>query len=164
VRLARTLRFDDSDERVFDPPARPDEWAISGSFEFSNWTAEMLTGKPRQAFANAKIEQAEYDALIGRLAQHFVDAYGAPDLAAARPVAEDELRYMCEMCEDHDPNTLLVVNREMVDAGISESFRAIKPQEASLDMVAVHGDLDDAHQYLPPATQTFICFIGAIRK
>jgi len=159
VRLARTLRFDDSDERVFDPPARPDEWAISGSFEFSNWTAEMLTGKPRQAFANgwlglesfgratfvatAKIEQAEYDTLIGHLAQHFVDAYGAPDLAAARPVAEDELRYMREMCEDHDPNTLLVVNREMVDAGISESFRAIKPQEALLDMVAIHGDLDD---------------------
>ena len=83
------------------------------------------------------------DALIDHLAQHFVDAYGAPDLAAARPVAEDELRYMREMCEDHDPNTLLVVNREMVDAGISESFRAIKPQEASLDMVAIHGELDD---------------------
>ncbi len=47
------------------------------------------------------------------------------------------------MCEDHDPNTLLVVQREMVEAGVSESFRAIKPQEASLDMVAVHGEVDD---------------------
>jgi len=159
VRLARTLRFDDSDENVFEPAAQPDEWAISGAFEFSNWTAEMLTGKPRQAFANgwlglesfgratfiatAQIEQAEYDALIDHLAQHFVDHYGAPDLDAARPVAEDELRFMREMCEDHEPNTLLVVTREMVDAGVSESFRAIKPQEASLDMVAIHGELDD---------------------
>ena len=159
MRLARTLRFDDSDERVFEAPARPDEWAISGTFEFSDWTEEMLTGKPRQAFANgwlwlesfgratfiatAQIEAAEYAALIDRLAAHFVDTYGAPDLAAARPVAEDELRFMREMCEDHDPNTLLVVTREMVDAGVSESFRAIKPQDATLDMVAIHGELDD---------------------
>jgi hypothetical protein len=159
MRLARTIRFDDSDTQVFDPAAQPDEWAISGAFAFSNWTAEMLTGKPRQAFNNgwlgletygratfvatAQIEQGEYDALIARLAQHFVDHYGAPDLDAAHPVAEDELRFMRDMCEDHEPNTLLVVTREMVEAGVSESFRAIKPQEASLDMVAIHGTLDD---------------------
>ncbi len=159
MRLARTLRFDDSDDQVFDLPAQPDEWAISGAFEFSNWTADMLTGKSRQAFANgwlglegfgratfiatAQIEQAEYDALIGRLAQHFVDHYGAPDLDAAHPVAEEELRFMREMCEDHAPNTLLVVTRELIEAGINESFRAIKPQEATIDMVAIHGEVDD---------------------
>ncbi len=159
MRLARTIRFDESDEQVFELAAQPDEWAISGTFEFSDWTEEMLTGKARQAFANgwlglesfgratfiatARIEATEYTALIDRLAAHFVDAYGAPDLAAARPVAEDEMRFMREMCEDHDPNTLLVVTREMVEAGISESFRAIKPQEATLDMVAIHGELDD---------------------
>jgi hypothetical protein len=159
MRLARTLRFDDSDERVFDPAAQADEWAISGSFEFSNWNEEMLTGKSRQSFANgwlglesfgratfvatAQIEQAEYNALIDSLAQHFVDHYGAPDFDAAHPVAEDELRFMLEMCEDHEPNTLLVVTREIVEAGVSESFRAIKPQEATIDMVAIHGELDD---------------------
>ncbi len=159
MRLARTIRFDDSDEQVFELPAQPDEWAISGAFEFSDWTAEMLTGKPRQAFANgwlglesfgratfiatAQIEEAEYAALIDRLAAHFVAAYGAPDLAAARPVAEDELRFMREMCEDQDPNTILFVTREMVEAGISESFQAIKPKEATLDIVAIHGQLDD---------------------
>ena len=159
MRLARTLRFDESDERVFEIAAQPDEWAISGAFEFSNWTEEQMTGKPRQAFANgwlglesfgratfvatAQIEAGEFAALVERLAQHFVDSYGAPDLAAARPVAEDELRFMAGMCEDHDPNTLLVVSRELVAAGVSESFRAIKPQDASLDMVAIHGELDD---------------------
>ena len=159
MRLARTLRFDESDEQVFDLPAQPDEWAISGAFEFSDWTKEMLTGKPRQAFvhgwlglesfgratfiATAKIEEAEYAALIDRLAAHFVATYGAPDLDAARPVAEDELRFMREMCEDQDPNTILFVTREMVEAGISESFQAIKPREATLDMVAIHGQLDD---------------------
>jgi len=159
MRLARTLRFDESDDRVFDRAAQPDEWAISGSFEFSNWTDDMLTGRPRQAFAigwlglesfgratfvaTAKIERHEYDTLVERLAQHFVDSYGAPDLDTARPVAAEELGFMREMCEDHDPNTLLVVTREMVDAGINESFRAIKPQEATIDMVAIHGELDE---------------------
>ena len=159
MRLARTIRFDDSDEQVFELPAQPDEWAISGTFEFSDWTKEMLTGKARQAFANgwlglesfgratfiatAKIEEAEYAALIDRLAAHFVTAFGAPDLDAARPVAEDELRFMREMCEDQDPNTILFVTREMVEDGVSESFQAIKPKEATLDIVAIHGQLDD---------------------
>ena len=159
MRLARTLRFDESDERVFEHPAKPDEWAISGAFEFSNWTEDMLAGKARQAFSNgwlglesfgratfvatAKIEEAEYAALIERLAQHFVEAYGAPDLDAAKPVAKEELRFMRELCEEHEPNTLLVVNRELVEAGVSESFRVIKPQEATLEMVAIHGTLDE---------------------
>jgi len=160
VRLARTLRFDESDERVFETPAQPDEWAISGAFEFSNFTEGDLTGKPRQALANgwlglesfgratfvatADIAPAEYEALIDGLAGHFVEHYGAPDLAAARPVAQQELEFMREMCEDHDPNTLLVVQRELVEAGVNESFRAIKPAEATLDMVAIHGELDEA--------------------
>jgi len=159
VRLARTLRFDESDERVFETAAEPGEWAISGAFEFSDWTAGHLAGKARQAFANgwlgldsfgratfvavARIEPAEYAALAEHLARYFVDRYGAPSLDAARPVAEDELRFMREMCEDHDPNTLLVVARELVEAGVSESFRAIRPAEATLDMVAIHGELDD---------------------
>ena len=159
MRLARTLRFDQSDEQIFELAAQPDEWAISGAFEFSDWTPAMLTGKPRQAFANgwlglesfgratfiatAKIEEAEYAALIDRLAVHFVEAYGAPDAAAARPVAEDELNFMRELCEERDPNTILFVSREMVEDGVSESFQAIKPKEATLDMVAIHGELDD---------------------
>ena len=159
MRLARTLRFDQSDEQVFDLAAQPDEWAISGAFEFTDWTAADLTGKPRQAFANgwlglesfgratfiatAKIEEAEYAALVDRLAAHFVDAYGAPDLDAARPVAEDELKFMRELCEEQAPNTILFLTREMVEDGVSESFQAIKPKAATLDMVAIHGELDD---------------------
>lgn len=159
MRLARTLRFDESDERVFERAAEPGEWAISGAFEFSNWTEDMLTGQRRQAFANgwlgldsfgratfvatAKIEEAEYAALIERLAAHFVDVYGAPDLAAARLVAEEELRYMRELCEEHDANTLLVVTRRLVEAGVSETFRVIRPQDATLEMVAIHGTLDE---------------------
>jgi len=159
MRLARTLRFDDSDLRVFERAAEPHEWAIAGTFAFSNWSEGDLTGKARQAFANgwlglesfgratfvavADITEAEYAAATEALARHFVADYGAPGVGEALPVAAEEMQFMRAMCEDHDPNTLLVVERELVDAGVSERFRAIRPSDASLDMVAVHGTLDD---------------------
>ena len=159
MKLARTIRFDESDDNVFEATAQPDEWAVSGSFEFSNWTDADLTGKKRQAFANgwlglesfgrctfvavAEITQAEYAAAEDALADHFVMHYGAPDRATARPVAAEELGYMRDMCEDHDHNTLLIVERSLVDAGVNEAFRALKPQDATLDLVAIHGELDD---------------------
>lgn len=159
MRLARTLRFDISDTQIFERAAEPDEWAISGAFEFSNWSEEMLTGKPRQAFSNgwlgletfgratfvavAEITDGEHEAAIMALARHFVEEYGAPNLALALPVAEEEIGFMASMCADHDPNTLLVVERTLVDAGVSEKFRTIKPQDAEIDLVAIHGSLDD---------------------
>jgi hypothetical protein len=157
-KLARTIHFDESDRNIFARPADSGEWAISGGFEFSNWTEGDLEGKARQAFANgwlsvegfgratlvavAQIEEAEMAALARRLAQHFVDLYGAPDVAAALGTAQEELRFMAELCEDHDPNTLLVVQRELSPAGVRESFRAIRPADAELEIVAVHGSPD----------------------
>jgi hypothetical protein len=52
MKLARTLRLDVSDDNVFENPAPSGEWAISGGFEFSNWTEAELKGKARQAFSN----------------------------------------------------------------------------------------------------------------
>ncbi|MEL7153848.1 MAG: DUF6505 family protein, partial [Pseudomonadota bacterium] len=52
MKLARTIRFDESDDNVFERTAQPDEWAVSGAFEFSNWSQDDLTGKARQAFSN----------------------------------------------------------------------------------------------------------------
>ena len=159
MKLARTIHFDESDENIFARPAESGEWAIPGGFEFSNWTEADLTGKARQAFANgwlaldsfgratlvavAQIEEVELSDLAERLAGHFVNLYGAPDATAALPVAREELGYMAELCEDHEPNTLLVVQRELTESGVKESFRAIVPSEAELDLVAVHGSLDE---------------------
>lgn len=159
MNLARAIHFDESDTMVFHSPARTGEWAISGGFEFSNWGTADLTGKARQAFANGwlgletfgrvtfvavtKVETAEYDALVDQLAQHFVDIYGAPSLEDARPVAIDELGHMAELCEGHAPNTLLTVARELGEAGVSEAYRVIDPPEAGLDILAVHGELED---------------------
>ena len=154
MKLARTIHFDDSDFNVFARPAETGEWAISGGFEFSNWTEGDLVGKARQAFANGwlglesygrstfvavvKVETAEIEALTDQLAQHFVDIYGAPSLEAAKSVAAQELEYMCELAEDQEPNAILVVQRELTESGVKESFRAIKAQDADLDQIGVH--------------------------
>jgi hypothetical protein len=159
MKLARAIHFDESDQRVFANPARTGEWCISGGFEFSNWTEGDLSGKARQAFANGwfgletggrvtfvavtQIEESEVEILAGLLARHFVTFYGAPSEEAAMPVARDEIRHMADLCDDHDPNTLLTVARELTDAGVREAYRAIEAPEAQLDQFAIHGSLDE---------------------
>lgn len=158
MKLARTIRLDESDLNVFPLAAQGDEWAIPGGFAFARWDESRLTGKDRQAFANgwlglesfgratfvavAQISAAERAACVARLAAHFVAAYGAPDVEAARPVAEEEIAFMEELCAGHAPNTLLVVTRELREAGVHEAFRAIAPSDADLAAFAVHGSPD----------------------
>lgn len=159
MKLARAIHFDESDQRVFASPARTGEWCISGGFEFSDWTEGDLVGKARQAFANGwfgletggrvtfvavtLIEAGERDTLTRLLAQHFVTYYGAPSVEAALPVAAEEITQMADLCEDHAPNTLLTVARELTAAGVREAYRVIDAQEAGLDQFAIHGSLDE---------------------
>jgi len=159
MNLARAIHFDESDTMVFFNPARTGEWAVSGGFEFSNWGQGDLSGKARQAFANGwlgletfgrvtfvavtKIEQSEFELLVTALAEHLVNIYGAPSVEAAYPVALDELNHMVELCEDHAPNTLLTVARELEDAGVAEAYRVINAPDAELDILAVHGALEE---------------------
>lgn len=159
MKLARAIHFDESDQRVFHSPARTGEWCISGGFEFSNWGEADLDGKARQAFANGwlgletfgrvtfvavtQIEEAELESLAENLAQHFVSLYGAPSVEAAIGVAREEISHMSELCDEHDANTLLTVSRDLAEAGIREEFRVIQPADAELELLAVHGSLDE---------------------
>ena len=154
MKLARAIHFDESDMNVFHSPARTGELCISGGFEFSNWSEGDLEGKARQAFANGwlgletfgrvtfvavtQIEPAEREAAEQALAQHFVDLYGAPSVEAALSVAQEEINQMVDLCDEHDANTLLTVARELSEGGVREAYRVIEPQEAELDLLAVH--------------------------
>ena len=156
MKFGRLIRLDDSDLSVFDMPAEPGEWAIPGTFAYSNWTEDDLSGKARQAFAHGwlgldsfgrgsvtavtTLTEAERDGLIDLLAFHFTEAWGAPNIEAARPVAEQEIAQMVELCADLDINTLMVIERELADDGVKERFRMVPPQGASLEAFAVHGD------------------------
>ncbi len=146
VRLLRTVRFDASDTFVFDPAAEPGEWAVSGAFAFADMSPGALTGKPRQAFANAFLgtdsfgwstfasvvtaTRADRDALIERLAGHFVETYGAPSIEAARPVAAGEVDFIAGLVAEAPINTLFTVRRTFDEAGeIREEFRTIQPPD-----------------------------------
>ena len=158
--LARAIHFDESDMNIFHSPARTGEWCISGGFEFSNWSEADLTGKARQAFANGwlgietfgrasvvaitQIEPAEVEALTSALAQHFIDIYGAPSVAEATGVAQDEIMQMVDICDGQPANTLLLVSRELTEAGVKESYRIVESQDAGLDQFAIHGSLDES--------------------
>lgn len=142
LRFPRTIRLDQSDTSVFDIAAEPGEWAVSGAFAFADLAEDDLRGKTRQAFAHGflglksfgrstlvvvtEIDPTTYQHVIDDLAQHFVAQYGAPNVEAARSVAEEEAAFAASLC-DHPVNTLLAVSREIEDRGIVESFRVITP-------------------------------------
>lgn len=156
MKLARVIRLDESDLNVFTNAAEPGEWAIPGTFAYSKWTEDDLTGKARQEFAHGwlgltsfgrasvvavtSITETERSGLIDLLAFHFTEAWGAPNVDTARPVAEEEIAHMVQMCSDQDENTLMVIERELTEAGVKDRFRLIPPQGASLTAFAVHGD------------------------
>ncbi len=114
MKLLRTIRFDASDERVFDVAAAPEEWAVSGAFAFAGAAPGSLAGKSRQAFANgflgvasfgrstfatvAEATAADLEAVEQALVRHFVAHHGAPDEGAARAAAAEETAFVRELC------------------------------------------------------------------
>lgn len=142
LKLPRTIRLDASDEAVFERAAEPGEWAVAGGFAFLDADPTTLTGKRRQAFVSgflgtqsrgwstftvvATADAAAAEEVVERLAGLFVEAHGAPDLAAARPVARQEVAFMEGLCLDHAAGTLLAITRSVDrEGGIRESFRVI---------------------------------------
>ena len=139
----RVIRFDRSDEHAFERAAPPDEWAVSGGFEFSDIASADLIGKRRQAFANGflglpsfgrstfavigEMDETDRDEVTACLARHFVDAYGAPDVAAALPVARDEVGFVLDLCSERPVNTVFTVRRVLEEGQVREEFREITP-------------------------------------
>ena len=137
-KLPRAVRLDDSDIEVFAIPAEPEEWAVPGGFEFLDHDPASLAGKQLQAFksgflgigsfgrttlvAITETSEADFRSAVEQLAEFLLDHYGAPDLAAAMQAAEDEVNYAESLCE-YEIDTLLAVEREFTDDGISERFK-----------------------------------------
>jgi hypothetical protein len=144
VKLLRTIALDLSDTFVFDGPAEPGEWAVSGVFRFCDRDPEKLQGKERAAFRGgflgvqswgwstlAQIVPAtEEDRrnLIELLARQLVDRFGAPDMAAATAAAEEEVAFAQSLCT-HPVSSLIAVHRAASDGDVRESFRRLQLRE-----------------------------------
>ena len=142
MRFPRCIRLDASDVATFHRAAAPGEWAVPGGFAFAGRDPARLDPKERIAFRGAwlgtesfgwstlaeiaEMTEAEFFQVVERLARHFVDAYGAPDLVSALPVARAEADYAAGLCE-HKLHTLLALERDVSNEGIVERFRIVTP-------------------------------------
>ena len=61
------------------------------------------------------------------LAHELMGRLGAPDLAAARAVAEEEVAFAASLC-DQPRDTLIAVRRTFEDGAIREAFRTLRPR------------------------------------
>ena len=141
MKLLRTIRLDPSDTFLFEEAAEPGEWAVSGTFVFWDVKPEELVGKARAAFRGGFlgvgsfgwstlvqiVEASEEDrqAATEMLAQKLVIRLGAPDMAAARAAAEEELSFASSLC-NHPKDTLIAVHRAHEDGAIREAFRTLR--------------------------------------
>jgi hypothetical protein len=172
VKLLRTIRLDASDMFVFEKPAEPGEWAVSGAFAFAHGDLAKLKGKARTAFragflglnslgrstlaqiveTNEKDRRSVVELLAVRLVKHF----GAPDLEVARTAAEEEIGFVTSLC-DHPPGVLVAVTRSNENGTIREAFRTLRPREGdghtrAFEFLEVIGEDDVPSEYLDFAT------------
>jgi hypothetical protein len=63
-------------------------------------------------------------------ARCLLERFGAPDLAAARIAAEEEIDFTASLCE-HPLDTLIAVHRTDESGTIREAFRTLRPRGGS---------------------------------
>src|SRR5215472_7374857 len=133
VKLLRTIALDASDTFVFDVPAEPGDWAVSGAFRFCDRDPARLSGKDRSAFRSGflgvkswgwstlaqVVHATENDrrALVELLAKQLVERFGAPDLSIARLAAEEEVAFAQSLCT-HPLSALIAVHRAASDGEV----------------------------------------------
>lgn len=143
MKLLRTIRLDPSDTFVFERAAEPGEWAVCGTFVFWEDDPDALAGKRRSAFRSGFlgatslgwstlvqiVDAGEDDrkAVVEMLATKLVENFGAPDIAAARKAAEEEVAFAESLC-DHPQDTLVAIHRTFEDGAIREAFRTLRPR------------------------------------
>ena len=168
MNLLRTIRLDASDSFVFETPAEPGEWAVSGAFVFANGDLENLRGKARTAFRAGflgleslgrstlaqivETNENERRSVVELLAVQLMKRFGAPDLATARMAAEDEIDFVVSIC-DYPPGVLVAVTRSHKNGTIREAFRTLGPREGAghtraFEFLEVVGEDDVPNEHL----------------
>jgi hypothetical protein len=144
LKLPRTLRLDPSDTFVFETPAEPGEWAVTGTFLFWDVDAQALAGKARAAFRSgfvgvtslgfstlvvvSEASEAEREAAAAALATHIHERLGAPDRATALAAAREEIEVAASLCGP-EVGSVLAMHRTFVSGEIREAFRTLRARE-----------------------------------
>ena len=167
MKLLRTIRLDASDSFVYEKTAEPGEWAVSGAFAFARDEPAKLHGKARSAFRAGFLglaslgpstlvqivhaSEADRGAVVD--AAQLVAHFGAPDIYAARPAAEDEIDFAASLCV-HPAGIVVAVTRSYEAGAIRETFRALRPREGAgqharaFEFLEIVGDENAPDEYL----------------
>jgi hypothetical protein len=166
LKLIRTIRLDPSDTFVFEQAAEPGEWAVTGTFIFSDDDPARLEGKARAAFRSGflgvaslgwstlvQVVEANDDArlaAIDTLAKQLVAHFGAPSVAEAVAAAEEEFEFAASLC-NHPLDTLIAMHRSHDGGEIREAFRTLRPKDGPKPLRAfafldVEGEEEPAEQ------------------
>ena len=140
MHLAKIIRLDASDTKVFERPAEIGEWAITGTFSFVDVNPTTWSNKYRFAFQTAwlgigsfghstlvqttELSDSEYEILLQTLAGYLVAEYSAPSHNAAVDAAKQEIDDMASLC-NHPIGTLLAIERSINGEDIAERTRII---------------------------------------
>jgi hypothetical protein len=109
----------------------------------------------------AEASAAEREAALAALAAHIHLVHGAPDEAAARAAAEEELAFAEQLC-DHPPGTVLALTRSIEGGEQRERFRTLHlraEQHRSFESLPVfasvetHGEDEDEPILRPDLTK-----------
>lgn len=155
LKLPRTLRLDPSDTFVFEHPAEPGEWAVTGSFLFMDADPAQLSGKALTAFRSGfagvrslgfstlvvvtEATEQDLEEAIADLATHIRETFGAPSDEDAIAAAREELAISASLCS-LDVNSVLAMRRSMVDGELREQFRTLRPRaDATTSADRLHG-------------------------
>jgi hypothetical protein len=115
---------------------------VPGAFAFAHADPAALAGNARSAFRSGflgldslgwstlaqVVEATEHDraTAVELLARRLVERFGAPNLATARPAAEEEIGFAASLA-DQPKGTLVAVARNNEDGAIREAFRTLAP-------------------------------------
>jgi hypothetical protein len=140
MKLPRTIRLDGSDPRVFAQAAEAGEWAVTGTFAFVDATPGDMDNKTQLAFKSgwlglgsfgfstlvqiSVVPEGDDEPAARALAAHLFEVYGAPDMLIAMTAAKSEIAYAASLC-DQPAGTLLAIERDMTEDGITEKIRVI---------------------------------------
>ena len=146
MKLLRTIQLDASDSFIFERPAEPGEWAVSGAFAFGRSDPANLQGKARTGFRAGflglsslgrstlaqivEASEADRRAAVEMLDDQLVTHFGAPDHATARLAADEEIDFAASLC-GHSSGTLVAVTRRLENGAIREEFRTLRPREGT---------------------------------
>ncbi|MEX1081355.1 MAG: DUF6505 family protein [Halofilum sp. (in: g-proteobacteria)] len=168
MQLLRILRLDDSDQQVYRPAAAAGELALPGAFMFTFAERDPggLDGAELHAFRRGflgidsfgwgtlvtvgEVTADERTHVLERLSTLFEQRFGAPDAAAARDQAEQELAFAERLCQQ-PLNTILSLERSLdAEGSVREQFRVHRQEARWENEHPIFSIIRDEGELTPP--------------